>query len=625
MPLRECFDPSDVAAPEPPQTRSRRREEIPDKFKWNLGDIYPDWETWEAAYKQLEAGIARYAAFKGTLAHGPDRLLAAFRLSEELGQLAYRVWYFPSLRYDEDQRDNTVNAKRQQVQILFAQLEQARSWFNPELLRIPLETVRQWMKELEPLRLYTFAIEDLYRQQEHVLDEAGEKLMSLSSRLASAPNEAYWALSTADAKFPTITLSNGETITVSYGQYRAILATRREQVDRAAAFKALHDTYQSSLNTYATLYNGVCQRDWFQARARGYSSTLEAALNGDNIPTSVVENLIETTRAGVEPLRRYHRLRRQVLGVPSYHVFDFSIPLVTFDKRYNYEQVLDWIVASVAPLGPEYQARMREGFSGGWIDIYENDGKRSGAYSAPVYGTHPYMLLNYTDTLDDVFTLAHEMGHSMHTILSHETQPFIYSSYTIFVAEVPSTLSEALLLEYMLAHSTDPAERIVLLQHAIDNITSTFYTQVLFADYELRVHRLAEQDQPITSETLTNTYRSLLTDYYGDALDMNELTGITWARIPHFFNSPYYVYQYATCFASAARISSEIMHGSEQARNETRERFLTLLRSGGNDYPMEQLKKAGIDLSRPDTVRAIVQQLDDLVTRLEAELKKVRS
>ena len=625
MPLRECFDPSDVAAPEPPQTRSRRREEIPDKFKWNLGDIYPDWETWEAAYKQLEAGIARYAAFKGTLAHGPDRLLAAFRLSEELGQLAYRVWYFPSLRYDEDQRDNTVNAKRQQVQILFAQLEQARSWFNPELLRIPLETVRQWMKESEPLRLYTFAIEDLYRQQEHVLDEAGEKLMSLSSRLASAPNEAYWALSTADAKFPTITLSNGETITVSYGQYRAILATRREQVDRAAAFKALHDTYQSSLNTYATLYNGVCQRDWFQARARGYSSTLEAALNGDNIPTSVVENLIETTRAGVEPLRRYHRLRRQVLGVPSYHVFDFSIPLVTFDKRYNYEQVLDWIVASVAPLGPEYQARMREGFSGGWIDVYENDGKRSGAYSAPVYGTHPYMLLNYTDTLDDVFTLAHEMGHSMHTILSHETQPFIYSSYTIFVAEVPSTLSEALLLEYMLAHSTDPAERIVLLQHAIDNITSTFYTQVLFADYELRVHRLAEQDQPITSETLTNTYRSLLTDYYGDALDMNELTGITWARIPHFFNSPYYVYQYATCFASAARISSEIMHGSEQARNETRERFLTLLRSGGNDYPMEQLKKAGIDLSRPDTVRAIVQQLDDLVTRLEAELKKVKS
>jgi len=237
-----------------------------------------------------------------------------------------------------------------------------------------------------------------------------------------------------------------------------------------------------------------------------------------------------------------------------------------------------------------------------------------------VYGTHPYMLMNYTDTLDDVFTLAHEMGHSMHTILSHQTQPFIYSNYTIFVAEVPSTLSEALLLDYMLAHSTDPTERIVLLQHAIDNITSTFYTQVLFADYELRAHKLAEQDRPITSEILTEMYRELLTDYYGDALDLNPLTGITWARIPHFFNSPYYVYQYATCFASAARIAREIMHGSDQERSDARERYLTLLRSGGSDYPMELLRKAGIDLREPDTVRAIVDQLDDLVGRLEREL-----
>jgi oligoendopeptidase F len=617
------FDPSDVAAPEPPTTRSRRREEIPDRFKWNLHDIFVDWSEWEAAYKRFEEGVDRYAALKGTLAAGPDSLLAAFKLSEELGQLAYRVWYFPSLRYDEDQRDNSVNAKRQQVQILFARWKQAESWFNPELLQVPLETVRKWMDESKDLSLYRFAIEDLYRQQEHVLDEAGERLMSLASRLASSPNETYWALSTADAKFPKITLSTGEEITVSYGQYRAILATRREQVDRATAFEALHETYQNNLNTYATLYNGVCQRDWFQARARGYTSTLESALHGDNIPTSVVENLIETTRAGVDPLRRYHRLRRKALGVPSYHVYDFSIPLVSYDKKYEYEQVLDWIVASVAPLGPAYQARMRDGFAGGWIDVYENEGKRSGAYSAPVYGTHPYMLLNYTDTLDDVFTLAHEMGHSMHTILSHETQPFVYSSYTIFVAEVPSTLSEALLLEYMLAHSTDPTERIVLLQHAIDNITSTFYTQVLFADYELRAHRLSEQDRPITSEILTETYRGLLSDYYGDALDLNPLTGITWARIPHFFNSPYYVYQYATCFASAARIAQQIMHGDEKSRAETRSRYFALLGSGGSDYPMELLRKAGIDLSQPDTVRAIVNQLDDLVTRLERELAAV--
>jgi len=601
-------------------TRSRNRQEIADKYKWNLQDIFPNWEEWDAGYKKLEAGIERYSALKGTLAQGGERLLEAFRLSDELGQLAYRVWYLPSLQYDEDQRDNAVNAKRQQVQILFARLQQAQSWFNPELLSIPVETVRGWMDALEPLRLYRFAIEDLYRQQEHVLDESGERLMSLASRLASAPNDAYWSLSTADAKYPKVTMSTGEEVTVSYGQYRAILATRREQADREKAFRALYETYNTNLNTYATLYNGVCQRDWVQARARGYRTTLAAALHGDNIPASVVENLIETTRANVEPLRRYHRLRRETLGVKEYHVYDFAIPLVTFDRKYEYDDVLDWIVTAVAPLGTEYQKRMREGFSGRWIDVYENEGKRSGAYSAPVHGTHPYMLLNYTDTLDDVFTLAHEMGHSMHTILSHETQPFIYSGYTIFVAEVPSTLSEALLLDYMLEKSNDPTERIVLLQHAIDNITSTFFTQVMFADFELRAHRLAEEDKPITSEILTQMYAALLRDYYGDAVDLNELTGVTWARIPHFFNSPYYVYQYATCFASAAKLAKEITEGSAASREEARSRYLSLLESGGSDHPMQLLKKAGVDLSQPDTVRAIIDQLDGLVTRLEAEL-----
>ena len=614
---------SSTTTPSVPQ-RSRERGAIADRFKWNLTDIFASWEAWDAAYKSLDAGIDRYAALKGTLAGGPENLLTAFRLSEDLGQLAYRVWYYPSLRYDEDQRDNAVNARRQQVQILFAKWKQAESWFSPELLQVPLATVRDWMARDGALALYRFAIENLYRQQEHVLDEAGERLMSLASRLASAPNDAYWALSTADAKFPTITLSNGEDVTVSYGQYRAILATRHDQSDREKAFVALHETYKSSLNTYAALYNAVCQRDWFQARARGYASTLEAALHGDNIPTSVVENLIETTRAGAAPLRRYHQLRRRTLGVPAYHVYDFAIPLVSFDKKYDYEQMLDWIVEAAAPLGPDYQALMRKGLASRWIDVYENDGKRSGAYSAPVYGVHPYMLLNYTDTMDDVFTTAHEMGHSMHTILSHETQPFVYSDYTIFVAEVPSTLSEALLLEYMLARSTDPTERIVLLQHAIDNITGTFYTQVMFADYELRAHRLAEQDQPITAEILSDTYTQLLKEYYGDAVDMTPFTGITWSRIPHFFNSPYYVYQYATCFASAAKLAKQIMAGGRDAA-AARDRFLDLLRAGGSDYPMELLRRAGVDLSQPDTVRAVVDQLDDLVSRLERELEKQRA
>jgi oligoendopeptidase F len=264
---------------------------------------------------------------------------------------------------------------------------------------------------------------------------------------------------------------------------------------------------------------------------------------------------------------------------------------------------------------------MRAGFDGGWIDVYENEGKRSGAYSAPVYGVHPYMLLNYHDTLDDVFTLAHEMGHSMHTLAANAAQPFIYSSYTIFVAEVPSTLSEALLLQHMLAVSKDPRERSVLLQHAIDNIASTFYTQVLFADFELRAHRLVEEDKPMTAEILSELYAGLLEDYYGDAIDLDPLASVTWARIPHFFNSPYYVYQYATCFASAARIEREIMEGPKGGRAAARERYLALLAAGGSDYPMELLKRAGVDLNNPDAVRAVVDQLETLVSRLETELK----
>ncbi len=620
-----AFDPTRAAGP---PSGVRQRAEIPARFQWNLSDIFPDWSAWQAAFAALDARIGEFAGLKGTLAAGAGALLRAFRLNDELGQLAYKIWYFASLRYDEDQRDNTVNAKRQQVQLQLAKLGQASSWFNPELLQIPLDTVRGWLEASVELQVYRFAIEDLYRQQEHVLDEGGERLMSLASRLSGAPNDAYWALSTSDAKFSTVALSTGESITVSYAQYRRVLATYRDQADRRKAFEALHEAYRGSLNTYALLYNGVCQRDWFQARARGYRTTLEAALHGDNIPPSVVENLIAATRAGVEPLRRYHRLRKRTLGVPTYHAYDFSIPLVEFDRKYPYPDVLDVVVHAVAPLGADYQARMRRAFDGGWIDVYENEGKRAGAYSAPVYGSHPYMLLNYSDTLDDVFTLAHEMGHSMHTLFAHETQPFVYSSYTIFVAEVPSTLNEALLLDELLARSADPVERVVLLQHAIDNITSTFYTQVLFADYELEAHRLVERDQPITADILSDLYLRLLKDYYGDALDGlddDPLTRLTWSRIPHFYNSPYYVYQYATCFASAARFVAEIAGGDEASRAAARRRYLDLLRAGSSDHPMALLQRAGVDLSRPETVRAIVDQLETLVVRLEQELTRVRS
>ena len=597
------------------------RHAIPSRYTWDLTAICRDWDEWQRHFDALGAAIDAFKTRQGTLARGAADLLAAFRAMDEMGVLSYRVWYFASLQYDQDQRDNDINARRQQVQILFAREQQASAWFNPELLAIPRETVRQWLDANQELAIYRFAVESLFHEQEHVLDEHGERLMSYAGRFNSVPHDGYAALTTADMKFPTITLSGGAAVTLSYGQYRALLETNRRQEDRAAAYRAFHKTFADSQNTYAALYNGVLQRDWFHARARGYATTLDAALHGNNIPTAVVDNLIAATREGVAPLQRYHRLRRRVLGVPTYHLFDFALPLVEHDERYPYDQVGDWIVDSVEPLGHDYQRDVRRAFRDNWIDVYENSGKRSGAYSAPVYGVHPYMLLNYNETLDAVFTVAHEMGHSMHTLLSHQSQPFVYAGYTIFVAEVPSTLNEALFLDLMLERARSRAERAVLLQHAIDSIAGTFYTQVLFADFELQAHRLVEQDQPVTAETLNALYAQLLREYYADVIDQEELSRVTWARIPHFFSSPYYVYQYATCFASTARLMQDLR--APASRDEAVGRYLSLLRAGGSDYPMTLLARAGVDLSQPDTVRAVAAELDILVTRLDAELEQL--
>jgi oligoendopeptidase F len=614
-----------MSTPAPAASGPRDRAAVEERYTWQLNDIFAGWTEWEAACRALSDAIDRFSALQGTLGQGGERLLEALQTMDAAGQLAYKVWYFVALKYDEDQRDNEANARRQDVQALLARWTQVTSWFNPELLKIPLDTLRRWMEQSDPLAVYRFALEEVYRLQEHVLDENGERILALSARVQDSAHEAYEALSTADIKYPTVTLSDGQVVQVTYSKYRAMLDTCRVQADRALAFTALHETFAVNVNTYAALYNAVLQRDWFSARARHYEATLDAALFGNAIPRSVVETLVSTAKGGVQPFRDYHRLRRQLLQLDKYHVYDTSLPVLEFDQRYDYDQVLEWLVESVAPLGPEYQALLKTGLTSRWIDVYENLGKRSGAYSAPVYGVHPYMLLNYNDTLDAVFTLAHEMGHSMHTLLTHDAQPFVYSNYTIFVAEVPSTLSEALLLEHMLVRSNDPRERAVLLQHAIDGILGTFYTQVLFADFELQAHRLVEDGKPVTADSLGEIYFSLLHEYYGDSLDYDELSRVTWARIPHFFASPYYVYQYATCYASSAKLIREITTGPASARRTAVERYLQLLRAGGSNHPMVLLAEAGVDLRAADTVRAVVDELGHLVARLQRELEQLGS
>ncbi len=477
------------------------------------------------------------------------------------------------------------------------------------------------------LAVYRFAIEDLYRQQEHVLDDKGEQLLSLSSRFSSSPNDAYAALSTADVKHPVVRLSDGVDVTLTYGQYRAILATNRNQADRAASFSAFHTVYeQARQHLRVAVQRRAAARlvpragPRLRLDARRGAARQQHSDRGRREPDRRDEGgdraaapLSSAPQARARPRDATTRTTRRFRWWTSIG----SIP---------YDDVLEWLPASVAPLGAEYQRQMREVLGGQCIDVYENPGKRSGAYSAPVYGCQPYMLLNYNDTLDAVFTLAHEMGHSMHTVLSHAHQPFVYAGYTIFVAEVPSTLSEALFLDYMLARATDERERIVLLQHAIDGIVGTFYTQVMFADYELQAHRLVEEGKPVTADVLSEIYFGLLQAYHGDALDYDAQSRVTWARIPHFYSTPYYVYQYATCFASSAQLMKQMTSGSRQpAAPPAVERYLTLLKSGGSDHPMTLLQKAGVDLSKPETVRAVVDQLDTLVTQLERALDGLKA
>jgi oligoendopeptidase F len=609
-----------TAAPSAPRARS----DIPAEFRWDFSPIYPSWDAWEAGMKDMDAKVDAFLKMKGTLKDGPQAVLAAYRAFDEIGKLQYRLYRYPQLQRDVDTRDQAVAGRFQRVGALFAKFETATAWFQPELLTVPQTTMRQWLDATPALAPYRFPILEIYRREAHTLDEKGERLLALAGRFGDTPREAYAELSTSDIKFPEITTADGRKVTLTPGTYYALLESNRVQADRAKAAGAYLGTYAATGHTYAALYNAVLQRDWFLAQARNFPTTLDAALHGDAVPRQVVETLVETTRAGSGPLQRYVKLRKRLLGLAEYHPYDGSLPIFASDRKYPYAEARELALASIAPLGAEYGERYRRFVGGGRIDVYENPGKRSGAYAAGVYGVGPYLLLNYNDTLDSVFTFAHEAGHAMHTVLSYEHQPFSTADYTIFVAEVASTTNERFLLEELLRRTADPKERFLLLQHAADSIVGTFYTQVLFADFELQAHRLVEQGQPVTPDVLKKLYTDLMRTYYGDAVTVDEFYGYTWARIPHFFNTPYYVYQYATCFASSAKLFDAMTTGPADARRAATERYLALLKSGGNDHPMAQLKKAGVDLTQRATVQAVVDQLDALVTRMEAEAAKIR-
>jgi len=612
---------SALAAAKP---ETRVRAEIPAPYRWDFSPIYSNWDAWDAGMKEMEAKMDAFAQLKGSLASGPAAVLKAYQAFDEIGILQYRVYRYPQLQRDVDTRNQDIAGKFQRVGAIFAKFGTATSWFTPELLRIPKATMDGWIAQTPALAPYRFGIQEHYRQQAHVLDDKGEKLLSYATRLGESPTAAFQELSTSDIKFPKVTLSDGKEITLGHGTYQTVLQTNYNQADRAKAFDAYIGAFSSTANTYAAIYNGVLQRDWFTAQARNFPNTLDAALDANAVPPAVLHNLVDTVRSGTAPLQRYIKLRKKLLGLQSYHLYDGSIPLFKTDATYTYDDSKKLVLESIAPLGADYSAKYKSFLNSGRIDVYENEGKRSGAYNAGVYGVGPYVLLNHNDTLGALFTLAHEGGHAMHSVLSFEKQPFVTSAPTIFVAEVASTTNERFLLNQLLQTRTDPKERFLLLQHAVDSIVGTFYTQVLFADYELQAHKLVEQGQPVTAGVLNGIYLKLLKDYYGDAVTVDDAYKFTWTRIPHFYNSPYYVYQYATCFASSAKLFKDMNTGTPAQRAAATQRYLTLLGSGANDEPVKQLQKAGVDLTQRETVQAVVDQMNELVTQMEVEAAKIR-
>jgi oligoendopeptidase F len=600
------------------------RDEISDQYKWDLSAIYDGWDQWETDKVSIEGLMEQLQTYKGRLGESPDVMAEMYIVGEDLGMLVERWASYVWLQAVVDQKNMDLMAQQQEMGIMFARFGQAMAWVDPEILSsVPKDVMLTWIKENGVLRERQHGILELYRQQEHVLDEQGEYLMSLSSQLQGNAGSTYNSLSTADVEFPEVTLSTGEVVTATHGAYAVAKATYRNQDDRLAVFQAHFSTFDKFENTYASIFDGMLQSNWYETQARNYESSAEMYLDNNNIPIDVMTGIIEQAKLGAEPLQRYNKIRKEVMGLESYRYFDMYTPLVEIDWPFFYEDLQPIIMESLEAFGSDYTDQAERAFNEGWFDIYEAEGKRSGAFSAGIYGVHPYMMLNHADTMNDAFTLAHELGHTMHSVLSEEAQPYHSKDYSIFVAEIASTMNEQFFLDYLLEHTEDADKRIALLEHAINGIHGTFYRQLMFGDFEYKMHVAVQNGQPITSATLQAMYLESLNDFFGDSLDDQDLYKNTWARIPHF-QRPFYVYQYATSIAASSLMYEKITgeQYSKKERKQAMKDYQDLLMSGGNDYPIEQCKKAGVDFMTPAPGEAMVAKMDRLVTQLEQELIK---
>lgn len=596
--------------------KSKKRDEISSEYKWKLEDIYANEDNWERDYRGLEKQIPELGKYKGLLGSSSAQLLQVLDLSHELERRTEKLYVYARMRRDEDNSDSRYQVLFDRVQRLSIELGSAASYIVPEIISLDAEAIKAFLDENRDLQLYSRWLDELMRQKEHILSPAEERILAMGADLSLAAKNIFGMFNNADIKFPLIQNEEGRAVELTKGRYGSFMESSERRV-RKEAFAALYDTYTKVKNTLAMSLASNVKNDIFYARVRNYPSALEASLDQDNISPEVYERLVATVRNNMEPMYHYLRLRKKVLGLDELHMYDIYAPLVAeYKRQVSYGESQEMVIKALQPLGEEYLAVLRSGMKGGWIDVYENRGKTSGAYSWGCYDSHPYVLMNYDGKLDDVFTLAHEMGHAMHSYYSNKNQPYVYSQYSIFVAEVASTVNELLLIDYLLGESHETRERAYLINHYLEQFRGTLYRQTMFAEFEKMIHEQAEQGQALTAEGLCQSYRELNRLYYGPDMVLDEEIDMEWARIPHFY-SAFYVYKYATGFSAAVALKEQILHGGKPAV----ERYLEFLKSGGSDYPLNLLKKAGVDLATPEPVEKALQLFARLVGDMEGVLK----
>lgn len=592
------------------------RDEIENKYKWQLEDIYSDDNAWEEDFSKAYQLMKELKNYQGTLSQGAKKLADCLNKNDELSDTALKVFAYARMRRDEDNRKEKYQSMTDRAAAMTADAGQAGAFLAPEILSLGRETVDSFSNEEQSLKKYSRFFDDVLRQKEHTLSTAEEEILAASVLLAEAPSDIYDMWSNADVQFGTISGEDGEEKTLTQGNYISFLQSQSISV-RKQAFEALYAQYKKYENTLAAAFSGNVKSDVFYSKTRKYNSSLEMSLYGDNINVRVYNNLIKSIEEKISLLKEYLVFRKKVMGLDELHMYDVYTPLVASQNtNVSYEEACDIVLKALAPLGEEYVNQVKKAFDEGWIDVYENQGKTPGAYSWGCNDTHPYVLLNYQNTINDVFTLAHELGHAMHSYYTNDNQPTVYKNYSIFVAEVASTVNENLLMEYMLKETNDPNMKAYLLNHKLEEIRTTLFRQTMFAEFEKETHELYEKGQPLTASVICDLYKKLNEKYFAPEAVIDDEISYEWARIPHFYSS-FYVYQYATGYSAAVTLADNILSGNAGAV----EKYIEFLKSGSSDYPIELLRKAGVDLETPEPVEKTMNSFSAALEELKGLIK----